>query len=144
MLDNKTMYAIGKAMAQYARSYVATTEDIQANKVIDFIPLLPQWKEGNYNVGEVVIYNNIPFKCVQSHSSVGIPTWNPIEAASLWGRYHGTDANHALPYMAPTGAHDAYMAGEFVIFEDEVIYECLIDNTIFDPATLPDNWKAMN
>ena len=71
-----------------------------------------------------------------------IPNWNPVEATSLWANYHGTDAEHALPYVAPLGAHDAYMKGEFVIYNEDC-YECITDATVYSPEVLPANWKMV-
>lgn len=59
---------------------------------------LPRWYDGN---------------------DLGSKTWyidvrNPAgryAAPALWAPYHATDRAHALPWIAPTGAQDAYNAG---------------------------------
>jgi hypothetical protein len=41
------------------------------------------WKENvNYKVGDIVIYNNKKYRCLQSHTSISV--WTPEAAASLW------------------------------------------------------------
>lgn len=140
MFDAKKMKAIGAMAARNARR-AAETEDASANEVIDLAPLLKEWREDAYMVGEVRVYKDNPYKCVQAHDSTGNPSWNPEDAPSLWANYHGTDAAHALPYVQPTGAHDAYMVGEYAIY-DGAVYRCVVDHTVHDPAVLPASWEA--
>lgn len=139
MLNMTKLFAIGKFAARQAQAEAPTAA---ANDVIDMVPLLKGWQEGSYAVGDVVVYEGIPYKCAQEHTSMGNPTWNPKDAASLWARYHATDAKHALPYFQPTGAHDAYMLGEYAVFNGTV-YRCVMDGTVHDPATLPTSWEAV-
>lgn len=139
MLNMTKLYAIGKLAARQARAEAPTAK---ANDVIDMVPLLKAWAEDIHIVGEVVVYEGIPYKCVQEHNSLGNPTWNPKDAPSLWANYHATDAEHALPYAQPTGAHDAYMLGEYAVYRD-VVYRCVMDGTVHDPAVLPASWEAV-
>lgn len=115
---------------------------MKANDVIDFIPLLKTWKEGPHNANDVCVYQNVAYRCITSHDSTGNPMWNPADAKSLWASYHGTDKNHALPYSPPTGAHDAYMRGEWMLFTDGQIYLCLQDNVVHAPDVLPSVWES--
>ena len=142
MFDAKKMKAIGAMAARNARR-AAETEDASANEVIDLAPLLKEWHEDAYESGAVRVYKGKPFKCVQAHDSTGNPSWNPEEAPSLWANYHGTDAAHALPYVQPTGAHDAYMNGEYAVWKDTV-YLCTVNHTVHDPGTLPASWEAIS
>ena len=137
MLNMSKLYAIGKLAARQARADAPTAK---ANDVIDMVPLLKGWEEGMHQVGEVAVYEGIPYKCVQEHDSAGNPAWNPKDAPSLWAAYHATDAAHALPYAQPTGAHDAYMLGEYAKFNGEV-YRCVMDGTVHDPDVLPGSWE---
>ena len=41
MLDNNIMYALGKAIAKYARDIVMEDTSITTNEIIDLAPLLP-------------------------------------------------------------------------------------------------------
>lgn len=47
----------------------------------------------------------------------------------------------AKEFKQPTGAHDAYNKGDKVIYNG-VVYECLIDNCVWCPATLPSAWMV--
>lgn len=142
MLNTKKFRAIGMMAAMMARSKV-NDENATANDVIALTPLLKEWAEGAFVTGDVRVYEGYPYKCVQDHDSTGNAAWNPKDAVSLWANFHATDAQYALPYVAPTGAHDAYNAGEYMIFTDYIIYMCLVDNTVHAPDVLTTAWKAM-
>lgn len=141
MLDNNIMYALGKAIAKYAREIVMEDTSITTNEIIDFAPLLSQWKQGQYEVGDIVIYNNYPYKCIINHDSTGNSLWNPKDAQSLWSNYHGTDSMHALPYVKPSGAYDAYMINEYMIWNDSMIYKSIMDNNVYNPDEYPSGWE---
>lgn len=141
MLDVRKFKAVGMVAARQAREKAAA-DDIAANDVIDMTALLTPWKEGVQTAGNVVVYNGYPYKVVQTHDSTGNPGWNPADAPALFAPYHATDRSHALPWVAPTGAHDAYNAGEWMIFTDAMAYECLKDATVHAPDVLPGAWKA--
>ena len=68
--------------------------------------------------------------------------WAPGVAHSLWAPYHATSAKWALPYVAPTGAHDAYQADEYMRWTNGGLYLCKQDNTVWSPAgELPEAWE---
>lgn len=141
MLNMETMRAIGMLVARQAREKAAT-EGVAANEVIDMTALLKPWAEGPQTAGEVVSYKGQPYKVVQTHDSTGNPAWNPADTPALFAPYHATDRAHALPWAAPTGAHDAYMAGEWMIYTDGLAYRCMQDNTVHAPDVLPSAWGA--
>ena len=144
MLDTKTMRAIGNLIARQAR-IIVTQLQTSANEVIDYVPLLEPWESGtsespmDYAVGDVRIYNNQPWKCVQAHTHRGEQGWYPGKV-SMWAPYHATDVAHALPWTQPTGAHDMYQIEQFMIWTDGEIYEC-IQATNFSPEEYPQAWK---
>ena len=53
-----------------------------------------QWSGDSvqYNVGDKVTYNGNLYKCLQSHTS--LPTWDPIDAPSLWQRISSSSGHH--------------------------------------------------
>lgn len=141
MLNLDTLRTMGMMIARQAREK-AVSEGVTANEVIDMAELLRPWAEGPHAAGEVVVYNDYPYKVAQTHDSTGNPAWNPADTPALFAPYHGTDRAHALPYAAPTGTHDAYNAGEWMIFTDGAAYECRQDATVYGPDVLPDAWEA--
>ena len=110
-------------------------------EINEYVELLRKWVPGNYVVGDVRLYEGIPYKCIQAHDSTGNETWNP-SVASLWMQYHGTSVETARPWVAPTGAHDMYLAGEYMIWTDGFTYKCL-SNTNFSPADYALAWEQV-
>jgi len=112
-----------------------------ANDVIAIAPLLPEWAPKAYTIGDIIQYGDAPYKCVQAHDATGNPGWNPVSAKSLWANYHATNAENALPWAQPTGAHDAYHKGEYMEFADGNVYCCNANNTVHAPDVLPGAWE---
>ena len=64
-----------------------------------------------YTVGQLRNYGEKLYRCVQAHTSQIV--WEPDKAASLWAT--AADPAEAWPAgRQPTGAHDAYGAGDRV------------------------------
>lgn len=145
MLDTNTMRAIGRLIARHARKQAPESA---ANEVIDLGPLLEPWKAGtsesplDYTMGDVWMHNGQPWKCAQTHTHHGESGWEPGVAASLWTNYHATDEAHALPWVQPTGAHDMYKVGEYMIWTDGEVYKCLSD-TAYSPDEFAQAWEVV-
>lgn len=137
MLNLEMLRTMGMVLARSARE---KAEGAEANEVIDMMTLLKPWQEGPHAAGEVVGYEGAPYKVVQTHDSTGNSGWNPKDAPSLFAPYHATDKAHALPWQTPTGVHDAYNTGEWMIFKG-VAYECLMDGCVYDPEVFASAWR---
>ena len=137
--QEKQLVAMRKAMdsALITMSEKATTEEINAVAAI-----IRPWCPGVYKIGDIRIENNIPYKCVQAHNSEEVIEWSPSNTPSLWMQYHGTSIETARAWVAPAGAHDMYKIGEYMVWTDEKIYECLMD-TIYDPEIYPQAWMIV-
>ena len=48
----------------------------------------------------------------------------------------------APEWVAPTGAHDAYMTGDLVTYSGKV-YRCLMDNCVWSPAAYARAWEEL-
>lgn len=99
------------------------------------------WKEGAYAIGDVRLYGGAPYKCVQAHDSTGNSTWTPDATPALWMQYHGTTKETARAWVAPTGAHDMYKAGEYMIWTNGTTMKCLTD-TAYSPDAYAQAWEA--
>lgn len=131
-----------KTKAIRLRKIIETAvQGLDRETAIEAIDLHLKWMEGYYETGYTVQYQNNLWKCLQNHDSTGNPTWSPGSAPSLWTAWHATEASLALPWVAPTGAHDAYQAGEFMIWTDGKTYKCLVDAMVWGPDTMPDSWE---
>ena len=129
------LYILGQLVAE---DKVST---MPADDVIAVTEIMPEWKEGQHNADSVVQYDGQPWRCLQDHDSTGNPTWCPGTAPSLWGPCHAVTAARALPWVAPTGAHDCYNSGEYMVWTDGVIYLCNADATVYSPEQYPDGWE---
>lgn len=98
------------------------------------------WKQGSYKTGDVRTKSGVPYECILDHDSTNNSAWD-ISVRTLWKPYHSRKKEFALPWEAPTGAHDMYKAGEYMIFTDNVIYKCLAD-TNFNPLEYTQAWEV--
>ena len=114
-----------------------------ANTVIDLGPLIQAWSVGSYAVGDVRMHNGYPWRCCQAHSSAGNPGWSPGAVVALWAPYHATDVAHALPWVKPTGAQDAYQVGECVIWTDGKVFRCKITGCVYSPTEYTAGWEVV-
>ena len=103
--------------------------------------LFEPWTKGNYKVGDVRTdpKTSYPYECIQAHDSTVNTDWD-ITVRTLWKPWHSKSLEYALPYEAPTGAHDIYKNGEYMIYTDKSIYKCIQD-TNFSPTDYPQAWK---
>ena len=134
--DKVMLFKIRKILDKY---YPFILENpVAINEAIEGMRL---WTPGAYAVSDVVRYNNIPYKCVQAHDSTNNSEWTPSSTPALWMEYHGTSKETARNWIAPTGAHDIYKQGEWMIFTDGKYYECLSD-TAYSPTDYSSAWRA--
>lgn len=133
--DKVMLFKIRKILDKY---YPFVLENpVAINEAIEGMRL---WTPGAYAVSDVVRYNNIPYKCVQTHDSTNNSEWTPSSTPALWMEYHGTDKTTARNWIAPTGAHDMYKKGEWMIWTDGSLYECLSDTT-YSPVDYAAAWQ---
>lgn len=130
-----------RAFRKVADDYIPTVVENTA-KINENMMVIRVWKPGTYAVDDVRMYEGIPYKCVQAHDSMANTLWTPSATPALWMQYHGTSAETARPWIAPTGAHDMYKTGEYMIWTDEAIYKCLAD-TIYSPTDYVQAWEKI-
>lgn len=140
---DSTFNALAAALRRIKREAIAAAPTAAPDDVIADAALLRPWTPGDYAAGDVRVQDGYPYKCCQAHDSTDNPDWDPATNRALWVPYHATTAKWALPYAAPTGAHDAYQDGEYMIWTDGQIYRCNTDNTVWGPDTLPGAWEVV-
>lgn len=105
--------------------------------------LCKPWTPGSHLAGEHYTANKQLWTCFQPYNNAVYPDVKPGSAA--WGTfnkpYHGTTKETALPWVAPTGAHDMYQAGEYMVFTDGMIYLC-VEATNFSPEEYAPAWEV--
>ena len=116
--------------------------DKPADLVISASQMLLPWTEGEYILGDVRTWEGQPRRCCQAHDSTGNPTWTPA-TASLWAPFHAQSVAYALPWVPPTGAHDMYKAGEYMVWTDDLVYKCQQD-TAYSPLEDAGAWQRVS
>lgn len=98
-------------------------------------------QEKYHAVGEVARHpeTGSPKECITAYDGSVQPDWT-IDTPTLWKPWHSRKKEYALPWEAPTGAHDMYKAGEYMIWTDGVIKKALRD-TNFSPEEYPADWE---
>lgn len=109
---------------------------------IQCMALFPVYEQNKqHEVGEVATHpeTGYPKECIQAYDGTVQQDWT-IDTPSLWKPWHSRKPEYALPCEAPTGAHDMYKAGEYMIWTDGTIRHCL-ENTNFSPDEYPQAWE---
>ena len=115
-----------------------TNDEVIQNRV-----LCKVWEAGVHTVGEVYSTGEQLWQCIQDYDNEVYPDIIPGNAA--WGTfhkpYHGTTPETAMPWVQPTGAHDMYLTGEYMIWEDGLIHKC-ISSTAYSPEEYGGAWEV--
>lgn len=119
------------------QEYAEKSED--KTLVIATSDYFKEWTQGNYSVGDIRTSNGKPYECIMAHDSTNNPTWD-ISVRTLWKPYHSRKKEFALPYEAPTGSHDMYKVGEYMVFDGE-FYLCKVD-TNYNPSEYGQAWES--
>ncbi|MBR4930758.1 MAG: hypothetical protein IKZ00_08175 [Bacteroidaceae bacterium] len=132
-----TIIERAKALRELIREYAVKSED--KTLVIATKDYFEPWTPGEYAVGDIRLDGNgNPKECIMAHDSTANPSWD-ISTATLWKPYHSWKKEYALPWEAPTGAHDMYLAGEYMIYKGET-YICKL-NTNYSPDEYGQAWE---
>lgn len=106
-----------------ATSYL---DDEQAETVTNLFPI---WESGvEYIVGDRRQYNELLYRCVQSHTSQD--DWTPDITPALWVR---TSTEEWPEWVQPQGAHDAYNSGDKVSHLGKH-WISIVDANIWEPS----------
>ena len=130
-LESVIRYAQGKLLAELTES-ADKTEGIACRGLIPVYEQNRQYEVGDVRTHPVTGY---PRECMTAYDGSVQPDWT-IDTATLWKPWHSRKKEYALPWVAPTGAHDMYKAGEYMIWTDGVIKKALRD-TNFSPEKYP-------
>lgn len=132
-----------ESLVRYVQSeLIKRLEDTEDKTIaISCFGLFPQWKPDKYEVGDIRVDSGVPYECIIDHDSTINPDWT-IEVRSIWKPYHSREAKWALPFIHPTGAHDMYKAGEYMVWTDGKTYLCKND-TSYSPEEYSDSWEII-
>lgn len=123
--------------------FAAGLSDEQAMEVA---AVYDPWKEGKaYAPGDFLTYgkNGVGdpqlYKAAQAHTAQA--DWKPDTVPALYTPI-GLDESGYPIWAQPAGAHDAYQAGDIVVFNG-VLYQSLIDANDHSPAVRPEDWAQV-
>lgn len=131
------------AAVQVARLTLAGL-DLDDGQRITVSALYEDWSPGAaYETGDVRNADGQTWECFQAHNAAEHPDISPEGTAwrTFWRPLHGNTPETARPFVEVQGAHDTYKAGEFMVWTDETVREC-IRETNFGPDNDPTAWTA--
>ena len=95
---------------QYRRHINGLITELPDEAALDVTDLFEPWKTDTpYATGDRVKHNDLLYRCVQGHTSQA--NWTPDATSALWTR---VTVEEWPEWAQPTGAQDAYMAGDKV------------------------------
>lgn len=131
--------ALREIQTQAVLAQIAESEDKTLG--IQCMALFPVYEQNKYHeAGEVALHpdTGYPKECMTAYDGTVQQGWT-IDNRTLWKPWHSRKKEYALPYEAPTGAHDMYKTGEYMIWTDGYTYLCKED-TNFNPEDYPQAW----
>lgn len=145
---------IDDALFTYLNTIKAKEESLNkigklfANQVVDDAVALSiqefydVWDVGvSYEVGRYLLYKNILYKVLQTHTSQD--TWTPDVTASLYAKVLIDPTGETILDWEQPNSTNPYMKGDKVRFEGK-IYESVIDNNVWSPTAYPAGWKVIS
>ena len=106
--------------------------------------LYDEWGKGKHEAGEIYNADGQTWECFQSYDNAIYP--DIVPEGSAWHTFnrplHGKSRATARPWVRPMGAHDIYQVGEFMVWVDNTVYQC-IAATNFGPEEYAEAWKEV-
>ena len=133
--------ALQEIQIQAVLTQIAESEDKTLG--IQCMALFPVYEQNKqHEVGEVATHpeTGYPYECMTAYDGTVQQDWT-IDNRTLWKPWHSRKKEYALPWEQPTGAHDMYKAGEYMIWTDGAVYKCTQD-TNFSPTEYAQAWEV--
>lgn len=132
-----------QAAEQFRRALQMFAGSLDNEKALEVAAIFDPWEPGKtYKDGTYLTYGENPvgdpqlYKVIKTHTSQA--DWTPAAAASLFIPI-GLDAAGYPVWSQPTGAHDAYNAGDIVNYNG-TLYQSLIAGNTYAPDVYPAGW----
>ena len=132
--------ALQEIQTQAVIAQIAENEDKTLG--IQCMALFPVYVQNKqHEVGEVATHpeTGYPKECILAYDGTVQQDWT-IDTSTRWKPWHSRKKEYALPWEAPTGAHDIYKSGEYMIWTDGSIKKCVQD-TNFSPTEYAQAWE---
>lgn len=132
---------------QFRKALQMFAASLDDEKALEVATIYDAWAVGKtYAAGEFLTYgeNSVGdpqlYKVVQNHTSQA--NWLPNETPALYEAIGLDDSGYPV-WSRPTGAHDAYNAGDVVNYNG-ALCKSLIDGNTFSPEEYTAGWEAVS
>ena len=142
-MNQKTLNAI-TSLVYVSRQVLAGNAITEDDQKLRASGLYEDWTPGTvYKAGDVRNSGGQTWECFQDHDGAVYPDISPEGSAwrTFWRPLHGKTPETARPFVEVQGAHDTYKAGEFMVWTDGTVQEC-IRETNFSPDGDPAAWSS--
>ena len=135
-----------QAAEQLRKALQMFAANLADEKAMEVVAVYDPWTVGKwYNIGDFLTYgeNGVGdpqlYKVNIEHTAQA--DWTPDTSPSLF-KAIGLDDEGYPVWSQPTGAHDAYNAGDIVNYNG-TLYKSLIDGNVYSPDAYPSGWEAV-
>jgi hypothetical protein len=125
--------------AEAYRTKIETAAESQNDaEALESIELFKKWEAGmDVTAGQRYQHIGKLWRVVQSHTTQA--DWEPQNTPALWTE---VSLDEWPEWVRPTGAQDAYNAGDKVTFEGHH-YTSVIDGNTWSPSEYPAGWNLV-
>ena len=134
-----------QAAEQLRRALQMVSAGLTDEQAMEVAAIYDPWVVNKaYAVGDLVTFgeNSVGdpqlYRVAQAHTSQA--AWMPNATPALYTAI-GLDASGYPVWSQPTGAHDAYNAGDVVNYNGS-LYRSLVDGNVYAPDTYPAGWEV--
>ena len=132
-------------MEQFRKAVQMFAASLNAEQAMEIATVYDAWKpDVTYRAGAYITHGENStgdpqlYKVGQAHTSQA--DWPPAAAPSLYEPI-GLTAEGYPVWSRPSGAHDAYNAGDIVDYNG-LLYKSLIDGNVYSPDEYPVGWEV--
>lgn len=134
-----------QAAEQLRRALQMVSAGLTDEQAMEVAAIYDHWVASKaYAVGDLVTFgeNSVGdpqlYRVAQAHTSQA--AWMPNATPALYTAIGLDDSGYPV-WSQPTGAHDAYNAGDVVSYNGS-LYRSLIDGNVYAPDTYPAEWEV--
>lgn len=134
-----------QAAEQLRRALQMVSAGLTDEQAMEVAAIYDPWVVNKaYAVGDLVTFgeNSVGdpqlYRVAQAHTSQA--DWMPNATPALYTAIGLDDSGYPV-WSQPTGAHDAYNAGDVVSYNGS-LYRSLIDGNVYAPDTYPTGWEV--
>ena len=134
-----------QAAEQLRRALQMVSAGLTDEQAMEVAAIYDPWVVNKaYAVGDLVTFgeNGVGdpqlYRVAQAHTSQA--AWMPNATSALYTAIGLDDSGYPV-WSQPTGAHDAYNAGDVVSYNGS-LYRSLIDGNVYAPDTYPAGWEV--